>query len=197
MTFHGSRQIFAQTNFVPVYMEQCKFCYWLQWCLHWVHASFETSRSIGMTFFTSLLWVLKLMLLANHLVVRNSTQQIKRGGRQKPYVDRWRNKLFLHCLARNGPTASHNVKKLDCDILKFSFHSYSNITPLIKLSYHWEVRPGIIHAFMVCDFFQCRLFCILCMLTEKYKYIALIDEHRRQWPFAVAFTGVAWLMRLK
>lgn len=48
-------------------------------------------------FFTSVLWLVKLlanllaMLLANHLVVRNSTQLIKCGGRQKFYLDRWRN----------------------------------------------------------------------------------------------------------
>ena len=49
---HWSGQMFAPTNFFPgppVYMDPCKFCYRLQWCLHgslqilrgWLHGEFQ------------------------------------------------------------------------------------------------------------------------------------------------------------
>ena len=36
------------------------------------------------------------------------------------------------------------LKKLERDILKFSFHSSSNATPLKTLSHHNDVLPGLI-----------------------------------------------------
>lgn len=61
-------------------------------------------------FFTSLLWLVKLLanLLANHLVVRNSMQQIKCGGRQKFYLDRWRNIFALF-----GKKWSNSITQLE------------------------------------------------------------------------------------
>ena len=89
-------------------------------------------------------------------------------------------RIFVHCFARNGPTASHNLKKLDFDILKVSS---PKSTPLIKLSHHWQVRPGRIHVFLgflVHYFFHCRLFCMLYTLTKKFKCVRCLDRWRSE-----------------
>ena len=53
----------------------------LGWMLTlWINNEFEKA------FLNSLLWLVKLMLLTNHVVARWSTRQIKHGGRQKLYV---------------------------------------------------------------------------------------------------------------
>lgn len=117
------------------------------------------------------------MLLANHLVVRNSMQQIKCGGRQKFYLDRWR-KCF--CIVWQEMVQQHHTTWRNWTATSWSSNSTPTLTlkPLIKLSYHWEVRPGRIHALLVRDFFQCQLFCMPCMLTEKFKYVHCLDRWR-------------------
>lgn len=57
-------------------------------------------------------------------------------------------RMFVHSFARNGLMASHNLKRVDFDILKFLFHPSSNIRLLTKLSQYWNVRPECIHAFL-------------------------------------------------
>ena len=57
LRLHGSGRIFARTNFVPgppVYMDLCKFCYRLQWCLHGSVQILDQSRHLN-GFFTALL----------------------------------------------------------------------------------------------------------------------------------------------
>lgn len=136
-------------------------------------------------FFTSLLWLVKLlanllaMLLANHLVVRNSTQLIK-------HLMWWQTKILFRqmkkyfCFVWQEMVQQHHTTWRNWTATSWSSNSTPTLTlkPLIKLSYHWEVRPGRIHALLVRDFFQCQLFCMPCMLTEKFKYVHCLDRWR-------------------